>query len=369
MNERIYGDILHVTPDLWKSIGFLDLYLTNRSKRYWHLSHSSFTFWSDVPARVTLTRFEEGREIGSQEWSSPLWLPMSFKFAFVYLVFLRVALFTVPRGAWIISHFSLFCAGHTWLRRLKGQWMLFWSWDLFENGGSLYYKFEKHAVSTCQYVLFISEPMARYYDARVPAGKNTIVRGILPLGVRRDPVDREPRDGQLGYIGNTRQDDGLEDVLHVMAADRSLRLDIIGRGNWDEQLASLAASLGVGDRVRFLGRIFDDAKVAGIVREWQIGVAPYRHSSYSPYGDSGKVKKYWQFGLPVVMTATMDIHREIAAMRAGEVADQGATALAQAIARIRREPAAYERGVSATRDKYEYVGLYDRGLSFMRSRS
>ncbi len=64
-----------------------------------------------------------------------------------------------------------------------------------------------------------------------------------------------PRPFRIGYAGGLLPEKGLDDLLRACATlDGAWELALAGEGEAQPGLASLAAELGIGDRVRFAGR-------------------------------------------------------------------------------------------------------------------
>jgi glycosyltransferase involved in cell wall biosynthesis len=133
----------------------------------------------------------------------------------------------------------------------------------------------------------------------VPAARLAVVHNG-PVLARFDPRHHARRpfmaDGtlRLVYAGALTPLYGLEDVvqaLAILARDRPglpVVLDVYGRGDRAEQLAELAAHLGVADRVQFHGRIPLDAVPAALAAS-DIVLSPIRHNSYAEMSLSTKV--------------------------------------------------------------------------------
>lgn len=81
---------------------------------------------------------------------------------------------------------------------------------------------------------------------------------LIPLGVDTavfTPADRRPPAESLtvGYVGRLDSHKGVDVLLHAAALRRTWQVEITGDGPQREELIALAAALGIGDRVRFLG--------------------------------------------------------------------------------------------------------------------
>ncbi len=76
----------------------------------------------------------------------------------------------------------------------------------------------------------------------------------------------------FAYLGRLKRYKGVHHVIHAFAAmgHRDARLEIAGAGDYRSALERLAASLDLGDRVRFLGRISESEKLALLRRSWAL---------------------------------------------------------------------------------------------------
>ena len=74
----------------------------------------------------------------------------------------------------------------------------------------------------------------------------------------------------FAYIGRLKKYKGVDLLLRAFAQSGLLhaRFEIAGAGEYRPALESLAGSLGIADRVRFLGRINETEKVALLRRAW-----------------------------------------------------------------------------------------------------
>ena len=96
-----------------------------------------------------------------------------------------------------------------------------------------------------------------------------IFPGIDTAAYTPDPTVRSPIP-LFAYLGRLKKYKGVDLVLQSFAqcGVADARLDIAGAGEFRPALEALASSLGVSDRVRFLGRIDETAKVSLLRRAW-----------------------------------------------------------------------------------------------------
>jgi glycosyltransferase involved in cell wall biosynthesis len=76
----------------------------------------------------------------------------------------------------------------------------------------------------------------------------------------------------FAYLGRLKKYKGVHYVIRSFAAmkERDATLEIAGAGDYRPRLEALARSLDLGDRVRFLGRISEQEKLALLRRAWAL---------------------------------------------------------------------------------------------------
>lgn len=96
-----------------------------------------------------------------------------------------------------------------------------------------------------------------------------IFPGIDSTHYTPDPSVRSTRP-TFAYIGRLKKYKGVDLVIRAFAqcAVPDARLQVAGAGEFRPELERLAGTLGVADRVEFLGRIDEAAKIAMLRRAW-----------------------------------------------------------------------------------------------------
>jgi glycosyltransferase involved in cell wall biosynthesis len=271
-------------------------------------------------------------------------------------------------------------------------------------------------------ILDLHEAMPEFFRMRFPRTRNPLIHGLLrlqerlsiaystatltvtqamadrltALGLARDELHvvinspslarfdaaAHPRrsfceDGRLRmvYTGALTPTYELDVTLRAVASIRSSRpdldvsLDLYGRGDSEASLRSLAAELGIVDRVAFHGRIPLDA-VPAVVAGADIALAPTRLDRFTALTVSGKVYEAAAMAKPVVATSLPTVEHDfpdgaVATYPSGDV-----EALAGAILRLVDDPVSRERSVAAAsaivadlaweHASRDYVALIDR---------
>jgi glycosyltransferase involved in cell wall biosynthesis len=147
-------------------------------------------------------------------------------------------------------------------------------------------------------------------DARVAAATE-VEPGVLVLGHHGTIVERFGADIAVRAVAILR-DRGMR-----------VRLSILGDGDFAPQLSRLVEELGVEEEVRFDRRTFRPEEVAAFAGSIDIGLAPYRPSTFMDNALPVKVLEYLVLGVAVIATPTTVTRRYIGehAIRYLEVAD------------------------------------------------
>jgi glycosyltransferase involved in cell wall biosynthesis len=132
---------------------------------------------------------------------------------------------------------------------------------------------------------------------------------IIMRGVDADRTEKhagqDHTPGLIASVGRLDADKGHQYLIRALATVRTTtphaRLDIYGMGPYEEELVSLARSLGVSDSVRFIGHVAQDVMFAGLARAQVFALATLVDNL------PNSVKEACALGLPVVTTPTNGI--------------------------------------------------------------
>ena len=151
--------------------------------------------------------------------------------------------------------------------------------DLFSLQGKLMARLKKWIIGRCNSVTVVSRSMAsRLLDLGVPPSKVH----VAPMGVDLrsrfipDETRRSPRT--LISAGRLVEKKGvihlLEALPQVLARHPDIRLTIAGGGPEEPRLQARAASLGIADRVEFLGPL-ENRRLPPVYQSGGIAVFPF----------------------------------------------------------------------------------------------
>jgi glycosyltransferase involved in cell wall biosynthesis len=186
-------------------------------------------------------------------------------------------------------------------------------------------------------------------DAHIVSGDRvvTVHNGIadVPARLRADPGRTPVRLIMVARFGSQKDHSTL---LHALAGlqDRSWELDLIGDGPLMTSIESLAARVGLRDRVRFLGQRRDvdqllaQAQVSLLVTNWE--------------GFPLSILESMRAGLPVVASLVGGIGESVRDGETGYLVPRGGVALLQdRIERLLADPTLRLRLGASGRTRYE----------------
>lgn len=173
-----------------------------------------------------------------------------------------------------------------------------------------------------------------------------IYPGIDTVGYTPDPRVRAP-EPVFSYLGRLKRYKGVHHVVRAFAAlgHPTATLEIAGAGDYRPALERLAASLDLGERVRFLGRISEAEKRQLLRRAWALLFA-------SPKEGWGITNlEAAASGTPVVASNSPGIRESVRDGETGYLVPHGdPRAMAEAMGRLATDRALVDRlGTQARR--------------------
>lgn len=141
--------------------------------------------------------------------------------------------------------------------------------------------FREASIPAALYVRLSERLVPRIYrDVPVMTGSPSARQELLGLGIREvfdvgegvdlagygPPVEGERDPNLLLYLGRVKKYKGLDVLIQALhrLSDRfpQARLEVAGSGDDVPRLREVAASLGLSDRVKFLGRVSEEEKIS-----------------------------------------------------------------------------------------------------------
>ena len=217
------------------------------------------------------------------------------------------------------------------------------------------------------------------YTCNVEAGEILRRKGLrgspvlLPLGVdvgRFEPEDHEPPSGALrvGFVGRLIPHKGVDVLLHAVARDDRMRVEIFGAGPELEALTASAVRLGIADRVTFHGHV-EDEDIPATYRRFDVLAVP---SVPTP----GWVEQFGRVvvesqasGIPVVASASGALP-DVVGERGLLVPPGDPEALHTALGRLLDEPGLWgglrDAGIAGS-ERYSWGTVADTQMALYRS--
>jgi glycosyltransferase involved in cell wall biosynthesis len=167
----------------------------------------------------------------------------------------------------------------------------------------------------------------------------------IPASLRADPGRVPPRMIMVARFGAQKDHPTLLRALAGLT-DRPWQLDLIGEGPLQDDMRALATTLGIADRVRFLGqrldvdRLLAEAQLALLVTNWE--------------GFPLSILEAMRAGLPVVATAVGGIDEAVNDGVTGYLVPRaGVDLLRDRIERLLESPALRSQMGAAGRTRFE----------------
>ena len=229
---------------------------------------------------------------------------------------------------------------------------------------------ERHAVENADRVLTVCEEARAHYlrdcggaPERVDVVSNTVDRTAFDPETATVPdLPFDPDESfVVSYIGNFTEHRGLDSLIEGFArlvetgSDAELLLVGTGNARYVARLKSLAASLGVRDRVRFTGWV-PFADVPGYVAASDVCVVPHASTPHTETTVPHKLFQAMAMGVPVLVSDVAPLARVVTRTESGLVAPAGdGPAMGEALVDLTDVDLARELGANGRRaTEHEY---------------
>jgi glycosyltransferase involved in cell wall biosynthesis len=181
----------------------------------------------------------------------------------------------------------------------------------------------------------------------------------------------QPGSVVIGFVGSMKAWHGVSDLLEAFGSlaprHPEIRLVVAGSGPEEGALRNQVGHSDLVDRVSFVGSLPHD-RVAGLIRGFDIGVAPYRPSA-DFYFCPLKVLEYLGAGIPTVFPTLGDLPDIVGDTGVGYQPGSVA-ALTEALARLVVDPGlrqAMAASAGARRADYDWTGTAQRTEALLAS--
>lgn len=180
---------------------------------------------------------------------------------------------------------------------------------------------------------------------------------VLPLPVEVQIADAPPRRDttsfRVGYIGRLTPEKGVDALLRALARTSGIGCRIAGDGPDAPRLRQLVATLGLEDRVDWLGYVDHDA-TADFYRSVHVVVVPSRTTPGWTEQFGRVVLEALAAGVPVIASDSGELPTLVGELGGGWIVpEDDVEALAATIARASREPRDREQRARVGRHRVE----------------
>lgn len=237
----------------------------------------------------------------------------------------------------------------------------------------IYHRIERFCAENCTWTWNLSP---RMIEGRDEKWKMTFPHQlVVPYGVSFDRIKRLPIEKvnktEILFMGTILEKQGIQLVIEVLLIIYkkipSVKLTIIGKGPYEDELRKLIHKLGLEKYVVFLGYIPDHNEVENRIAKAGIGIALYdkRYDNFSYYADPGKIKNYLGAGIPVIMTDVPYIARQIEKAECGFIIPYNKNKLADLLLHFFSDPnlmKTYRKNAVKFAKKYDWNRVFDNAF-------
>lgn len=199
---------------------------------------------------------------------------------------------------------------------------------------------------------------------------------LVPEGVWLSRIKRKPfkevKKTTAVFVGHLVSRMGVQKVIesipYVLKNIPEFKLVVIGTGDYEDQLKSLAYKLKVEKYIEFTGYIKDHKEVENLIASCAVGIACYEESkdSFTYYAEPAKTKVYMGAGLPVIMTDMFYNAYDIEKAGAGKVVQYDEKSISKAIVGMLSDSEKLKdyrnRALNFIKD-YDWVKIFEENLS------
>lgn len=268
----------------------------------------------------------------------------SYKFKVKFDIFLGVACFSTFVGVFLkkmgkIRHLIYYCIDYyPYPKRFCFNTLVVWAFR----------KIDKFCVKNSDIVWHIAKRIPEARRDFEGVKENSYNQTLVPLcynsAMMRRVAFEDIERWTIGFVGTLSENQGLQLLIksmpRILQQLPEVKVKIIGRGPYVQELRKLVEQAKLEDVFDFLGFIKDDNKVLDILSHCAIGIAPWTSSSEDniQFADPGKPKLYAFCSLPIIITnGAISIADEIKNKKAGLSINYEEHELAQAVVSLLKD--------------------------------
>ena len=224
-----------------------------------------------------------------------------------------------------------------------------WSEKILVKTSSIVWDISPNIIDGRQLLLNI--PATSYSVIEVPGGYPKSYLGEYPLS------DRLP--AAIGFIGTLSPNQGVQlaiETMPILAKNNpEVKLHIVGKGPYMEELKSLALKHNVSERVIFHGFLPED-EAFEVLRRCRFGLGIWTGDAEdtSTYADPGKPKLYALLGLPIIITKYTPLAIKVEECNSGIVIPYEKEAYINAASNLLNKNSVYQQVYNGLKDFKEF---------------
>ena len=222
-------------------------------------------------------------------------------------------------------------------------------------------------------------------DMLVETQSDSHLKGItyfMPMLMMKLPYVKNKKDKIISmvFVGNLTKVQGCDLLLDVLFQLRKenlyMHLNIIGRGEYEDEMRKYIKNHNLDKQVTFHGFISDEQMLMREISKSDIGLALYNPLDYPnlAYGQSNKIMHYCACGLPSIVTGSVTntpyLARYIMEYSAGFVCNYSSIDVRDVIIRLVHEARLYTKMRGNTQkivNMFSYNELKSKQLTLIRS--
>lgn len=190
------------------------------------------------------------------------------------------------------------------LAKIIGVKVIWWGQGWSSNTNAITFKVRALLMQMCDAVMLYTDiekelfTSARFKEKIYALNNGLDNREIIKYSAEYDP---EKRSNEILFIGRLTDKSHLETLLYALEnLDKDIVLNVIGDGPNAKKYKELSKLLGLANRVRFLGSVISEKKIASIANSSKIFVYP---------GNVGlSLIHAFNYGLPAIVHSATKKH-------------------------------------------------------------
>lgn len=240
----------------------------------------------------------------------------------------------------------------------------------------IYHKIDQFCVKYCDETWSLNEKAMnaarkKFYNFDAHK-KGYSIQKEVPMGYWGDRIRvKEFQEGNrsLVYFGSLLKQQGVQFILYSLPAIikvlPDIRFIIIGGGEYEASLRSIAQRLGILNNVNFVGFLKELSDAESIITNSALAIAIYEEGNieknFAYYTDTGKIKNYLGCGLPILTSNVPPVAIELEKRRCGMIIGNNPDDIAEKVIELLSDDARlkqYRENVLKYREQFDWDYIF-----------